>query len=60
MGWVSKIWDHKQQKFVRGHVVLTAAIAFRGVVMPWRIELWKPKGHAAARATASSPRWPRP
>src|SRR2546423_648383 len=45
MGFVSKIWDHKQQKFVRGHIVLTAAIAFRGVVLPWRIDLWKPKGH---------------
>jgi SRSO17 transposase len=49
MGWVSKIWDHKQQKFIKGHVVLTAAIAFRGVVMPWRIELWKPKGHSGPR-----------
>ena len=45
MGFVSKIWDHKQQKFVKGHIVLTAAVAFRGVVLPWRIELWKPKGH---------------
>jgi SRSO17 transposase len=46
MGFVSKIWDHKQQKFVKGHIVLTAAIAFRGVVLPLRIELWKPKGHS--------------
>ena len=39
MDWVSKLWDHKQQKFVRGHIVLTAAILFRGVVLPWRVEL---------------------
>jgi len=26
--------------------VLTAAVMFRGVVFPWRIDLWKPKGHA--------------
>ena len=45
MGYVSKIWDHKQQRFVRGHVVLTTAVMFRGVVLPWRVELWKPKGH---------------
>jgi hypothetical protein len=45
MGLVSKIWDHKQQRFVRGHIVLVAALVFRGVVLPWRIELWKPKGH---------------
>ena len=44
MAWVSKIWDHKQQRFVRGHIVLFAAILFRGVVLPWRVELWKPKG----------------
>jgi SRSO17 transposase len=46
MQWVSKLWDHKQQKFVRGHIALTAAVLFRGVVLPWRVELWKPKGHA--------------
>ena len=46
MDHVSKIWDHKQQRFVRGHIVLTAAVMFRGVVLPWRIDLWKPKGHA--------------
>ena len=45
MDWLSKIWDHKQQRFVRGHIALCAAIAFRGVVLPWRIELWKPKAH---------------
>ncbi len=49
MGYVSKIWDHKQQRFVRGHVALTAAVMFRGVVLPWRVELWKPKGHPGPR-----------
>jgi SRSO17 transposase len=44
MDWVSKIWDHKQQRFVRGHIALVAAVAFRGVVLPWRVDLWKPKG----------------
>jgi SRSO17 transposase len=46
MAWVSKIWDHKQHRFVRGHIVLFAVILFRGVVLPWRVELRKPKGHA--------------
>lgn len=57
MDYVSKVWDHKRQRFVRGHLVLTAAaVMFRGVVLPWRLDLWKPKGHAgtpARRATAS-------
>jgi SRSO17 transposase len=46
--WVSKIYDHKGHRFTHGHVALTAAVCFRGVVMPWRIELWKPKGHPGA------------
>lgn len=49
MDWVSKIYDHKTQRFIRGHMILTAAVLFRGVVMPWRIELWKPKGHSGGR-----------
>ena len=49
MRWVTKIWDHKQQRFVHGHILVTAAIAFRGVVLPWRMELWKPKGHPGPR-----------
>ncbi len=49
MGYVSKIYDHKQRRFTRGHIVLTAAVAFRGVVLPWRVELWKPKGHPGPR-----------
>jgi len=49
MARVSKIWDHKQQKFVRGHIVLFAAVLFRGVVLPWRVRLWKPKGQPGPR-----------
>jgi SRSO17 transposase len=39
---VSKIWDPKDQRFVRGHIVVTAAVLFRGVTLPWRFELWLP------------------
>jgi SRSO17 transposase len=46
MAAVSKIWDHKQQRFVHGHIVVTGAVQFRGVTLPWRFELWKSKGHA--------------
>ena len=49
MGFVSKIYDHKQRKFVKGHIVLTAAVAFRGVVLPFKIQLWKPKGQPGPR-----------
>jgi SRSO17 transposase len=40
---VSKIWDHKQQRFVQGHIIVTAAVVFGGVTLPWRFELWLPK-----------------
>jgi SRSO17 transposase len=49
MARVSKIWDHKLQKFVHGHIALFAAICFRGVVLPWRLHLQKPKGHPGPR-----------
>jgi hypothetical protein len=49
MARISKIWDHKRQKFVHGHIVLFAAILFRGVVLPWRLHLQKPKGQPGPR-----------
>ena len=49
MARISKIWDHKSQKFVHGHIVLFAAICFRGVVLPWRLHLQKPKGQSGPR-----------
>src|SRR5262245_7944519 len=54
MALLSKIWDHKEQKFGRGHVALAAVMMFRGVVLPWRLELWVPKkdaGKAYAKLT---------
>jgi SRSO17 transposase len=49
MDRLSKIWDHKLQRFVHGHIVLFAALYFRGVVMPLRLQLWKPKGQPGPR-----------
>lgn len=49
MAGVSKIWDQKTHAFMRGHVVLLAAIHFRGVTIPWAIELWMPKAQAHDR-----------
>lgn len=43
MAALQKIWDHAHQRFVRGHIWVVASIRFRGVVLPWRIELWKPR-----------------
>lgn len=55
MDHLSKIYDHKNQCFVRGHMAITAAIVFRGVILPWRVVLWKPKkttGRAYRKSTA--------
>ena len=49
MAGVSKIWDHAGQRFVYGHMVVTAAILFRGVTLPWRFEVWKPHKQAGRR-----------
>jgi SRSO17 transposase len=43
---VAKIYDHKTQRFVRGHIAVTACLTFRGVTIPWRIDLWLPKEYA--------------
>lgn len=43
---VGKIYDHKTLRFVRGHIVVKAAILFRGVTLPWKIDLWIPKAQS--------------
>ncbi len=46
MAAVSKIYDHKTRRFMRGHMVVTGALMFRGVVLPWKFDLWVPKDQA--------------
>jgi hypothetical protein len=48
MEGVSKLWDHAHQRYAYGHIVVVAAILFRGVVLPWRLELWLAKQWAGA------------
>lgn len=43
---VAPIWVPTRGAFTYGHMVVTAAVAFRGVVMPWRFDLWVPKKQA--------------
>jgi SRSO17 transposase len=42
MPGVQKIWIHAEQRFARGHLVVAAAVRFRGLVLPWRFVLWLP------------------
>jgi SRSO17 transposase len=48
MPGVKKIWDHAAQQFVRGHIIVTAAVLFRGVMLPWRFTLWLPEEYCRA------------
>lgn len=43
---VSKIYDYKSRRFLRGHMVVTGAIMFRGIVLPWKFDLWVPNDEA--------------
>lgn len=43
---VAPIWIPTRGGFSYGHVVVAAAVEFRGVVMPWRFDLWVPKKQA--------------
>jgi len=49
MAALSKIWNDAEQRFVRGHIVVHAAIVFRGVVFPWSFELWLPEKYGRAQ-----------
>lgn len=40
---VGPIWVPTRGAFTYGHQVVTAAILFRGIVLPWRFDLWVPK-----------------
>jgi SRSO17 transposase len=50
MAAISKIWDHAAQRFVHGHIIVTAAIRFRGIVWPWHFELWLPQHYVGKKA----------
>lgn len=45
---LSRMWDYSNARFCHGHTVVVAAIRFRGVVLPWRMQLWLPKDFAHA------------
>jgi SRSO17 transposase len=40
---VGPMWVPTRGAFTYGHMVVTAAVEFRGVIMPWRFELWASK-----------------
>lgn len=50
MDAVKKSYDHSRAKFCDGHTVLMLALRFRGVVIPWSVQLWLPRSFCAANA----------
>jgi SRSO17 transposase len=49
MAALSKLWDHAEQRFVHGHIIVTVALRFRGIIWPWRLELWLPVRYVGKR-----------
>jgi SRSO17 transposase len=49
---VQKLWIHAEQRFARGHLVVCAAVGFRGLTLPWRFTLWLPAGYCKAQRQA--------
>jgi len=49
MPGVKKLWDHVSQQYIRGHIVVTAAVVFRGLVLPWRFTLWLPEDYCRSK-----------
>ena len=50
MDAVKKSFDHSRKRFCEGHTVLLMAVRFRGVVLPWRIQLWLPRDFCDAES----------
>ena len=43
MAALTKIYDPAEKRFVHGHILVQAAILFRGVTLPSSFEMWLPK-----------------
>jgi hypothetical protein len=43
MACLSRIYDYKNNRHGWGHIIVLAAIRFRGVTLPWRVVLWRPR-----------------
>lgn len=46
MACLSKIYEYKTNRYGLGHIIIVAAIRFRGITLPWRIVLWRSKAVA--------------
>jgi hypothetical protein len=54
MEGASKLWDQAHPCIARGRTLVAAAILFRGVVLPWRLELWQAE-ESAGRLPGDEP-----
>ena len=46
---ISKLWDHSHQRFANGHTVIVCAIRFRGITLPWCLEVWQARKWAGRK-----------
>lgn len=49
MADVSTLWDHSRKQFARGHYLVLAAVAVRGLVLPYGLRVWHPQKNSGYR-----------
>ena len=55
MDAVQKLFLHAEKVYATGHIILTAALCFRGVVIPYRTSLWAGEEFCAASENQPDP-----
>lgn len=55
MAAVSKIFLHAEKVYAQGHTILGCALAYRGVVIPYRVSLWASEECCAASQQEADP-----
>ena len=55
MDALSKIFLHAEKVYAQGHTILGSAILYRGVVIPYAVQLWVPKSFAERTGQANFP-----
>jgi len=55
MAAVSKIFLHAEKVYAQGHTILGCALAYRGVVIPYRVSLWCSEGNCKASQSEDDP-----
>lgn len=53
---VSKLFLHAEKVYARGHTVLSCALVYRGVIIPYAVSLWARRPSAPRRTRRTTHR----